>query len=54
MRQIFLEQVQETETRTVYIVLRLVNSTDPKVGKKLSEDYVKGLCDDADWKVDIK
>ena len=54
MRQIILEQVQVAEKEYQYVVKRLVNATAPKVGSSLKEAYVLDLCDDADWKVDIK
>lgn len=54
MKQIFLEQVQIAENQYQYVVKRLTNATEPKVGRHLREDRVKRFCDDADWKVTIK
>ena len=54
MKQIFLEQVRLSEKDYKYVVKRLTNATEPKVGTHLREPAVKGFCDDADWKVTIK
>lgn len=54
MKQIFLEQVQIAERQYQYVVKRLIDATEPKVGSHLREDRVKGFCNDAAWKVNIK
>ena len=54
MKQLFLLQVQQSETRFAYRVNRVVNSTDPKVGEMLKEEVANSYCENDDWKVDIK
>ncbi len=55
MKQIFLGQVQGPLERTpvFYRVKKLVNSTRYRIGEKLSEGSVTGLCGDAQWRVTI-
>lgn len=55
MRTIYLTEliVINDSKKRAYLVTKVVNSVQHSIGSTLSQDYVHGLCDDADWKVVI-
>jgi hypothetical protein len=44
----------DSKDRYVYEVVKVTNSTTPKIGARLTVDELHGYCENADWNVTIK